>query len=144
VIRQLLSKLYNSNSLSENQLTIIKEKIMNRRQFIAFAVAAVASLKTLKAFAAELIKMNKDGSAAHAPAKAIGYIADVKDLKSAAKVKAAGVNMGLKKSKKVPPAKQTCLACSFYKGDKEKGTCTILPGVLVHAQGTCNTWVPTA
>lgn len=117
---------------------------MNRRQFIAFGIAAMASLKSMQAWAADLIKMKKDGSADHPGAKAMGYVADVeKALASPAIMKASGLNLATMKGKPKPPAEQKCVACKLYpkKADKEKGPCQVLPGILVHGAGSCNTWM---
>ena len=130
---------------------------MNRRQFfknsifsgIGLAVAGV--FESTKAWAAELIKMNADGSAAHPQAKGLGYVSDLaKAMDSKAIQKASGLNAEKKKTdeknSKVPAKEQTCAKCQFYPSGKDakEGPCTLIPGVLVHGPGSCNTWVKKA
>lgn len=121
--------------------------MMNRRQFIAVGISVLAGLKSVQAWAMELVKMNKDGSADHPAAKSMGYVADLeKALASPAIIKASGLNMKTKKSKPEAPKDQTCVNCQLYpkKDAKDKGPCQVIPGVLVHGPGSCNTWIKRA
>lgn len=74
-------------------------------------------------------------------AKGLNYVADAKSADKAGQIKrqareAHGVT--------VPGEKQICGNCNFFDQKVkagEPGACMLIPGVLVHYQGWCNTWV---
>ena len=122
---------------------------MNRRQFFknsalgALGLAVLGCVQTTKSWAAELIKMNADGSSAHAQAKGLGYVADLeKALASKEIQKASGFDAAKAKGDKT----RSCANCQFYTAGKDakKSPCTLIAGQLVHGPGSCNTWVKRA
>jgi secreted PhoX family phosphatase len=130
---------------------------MNRRHFFktsllsSLGVAFLGLAHSAKSWAAALVKMKPDGSADHPQASSLGYVADLKKALADDKIaKAAKLDVAKKKSTKgkdgkpLAPEAQDCAGCQFYTGAKgsKEGPCTLIPGVLVHAAGSCNTWVP--
>ena len=130
---------------------------MNRRQFFknsilgGMGLAIAGVFETSKAWAAELIKMNADGSSKHAQAKGLGYVADLEKALADSKIaKAATLNVDALKKKatdaKIDAKTLTCSNCQFYTAGKDakQGPCTLIAGKLVHGPGSCNTWVKRA
>jgi len=124
---------------------------MKRRHFfktlglLAASGWVLGQAKLAFAQAAKLIDMStktrkdKDNETAVKTAKGLNYVEDLaKALKD-------------KKINKVDQpgfkaAEQKCSTCQFY-AEVEKGkagSCTLIPKVLVHANGSCNTWVKKA
>ena len=123
---------------------------MNRRHFIritglaALSTFALGTFQLAKTYASELKLIDMSGKkrkdkvnqTAVKQAQGIGYVEDLEAALKAKKVKKTD-QPGFKASE------QTCLTCQFYK-ETEKGvagTCTLIPKVLVHSEGSCNTWV---
>lgn len=121
----------------------------SRRNFLKISAMFMAIPVLLKTFAesayaagAELIDMTekkrKDpaNAAAVKTAKGLGYVADAKEGSRADKPGAGG--------KVVKSAEQFCNTCQLFtgeiKGDKP-GPCMVIPGVLVHPKGSCNSWM---
>jgi hypothetical protein len=68
-------------------------------------------------------------------AKGLGYVDNAAVADKAGKIKRVE-KMG------VAPANQVCSHCQFYKtADAGHGECMLIQGVLVQAQGYCNSWV---
>jgi hypothetical protein len=119
---------------------------MIRRQFLktsllTAATLALAGAHEVWANALKLIDMSgktrkdKDNETAVKTAKGLGYVEDLKKAlkdKKVTKVDQPGFKAD----------QQTCEKCQFYKEVKKgEGTCTLIPKVLVHGPGSCNTWV---
>lgn len=127
---------------------------MKRREFMKSVVLGSVSAGLLgsifhatRAFALELIDISgkrKDAAntAALKTATALNYVENLEAALKQKKIKKEDRKVG---EKTVKASEQTCDTCQFYKSTKEgAGTCTLIPGVLVHAKGSCNSWVPKA
>ena len=125
-----------------------------RRQFLfqtmgligLAGLASKISLPTNLAAAEELSlidmteKIRKDATNKECvkQAKAIGYIVDLKKAPADLKKKETRT-VG---SKTFKPEDQTCDTCLFYDFKKDgKPTCQLIPKCLVHAKGSCVSWV---
>lgn len=123
---------------------------MKRRDFLKTAILSAASagflgsfLKSTKAFALELIDMSgKRKDAANISAiKVASGLNYVEDLDKALKLKKIKKEDRVVGDKTYKPEDQACDTCNFYKKTKDNaGTCLIIPGVLVHAKGSCVSW----
>lgn len=120
---------------------MIRRTFLKKSALIGFTAFLFGSLKVF-ADALKIIDMSgktrndKDNAAAIKTAAGLGYVDSLAAALKAGKIKK--VDQGAIKA-----ASQTCAACQFYK-EVEKGkagTCTLIPKVLVHADGSCNTWV---
>lgn len=106
-------------------------------QILSFSKSAYASTK-------KLIDMTGKSSdpankSALNIAKGLNYVEDATAAEKAGKLKRV-------EKSGVAPKNQKCRTCQFYKVvDKDKsGECTLIPGVLVHYEGYCNSWVKAA
>lgn len=123
---------------------------MLRRDFLKlsvvsfFAGAAAQGLNLGKAYAAKLslidlskkTRKDKENEAAVKVAAGLGYVEDLEKALKDKKIKKVD-NASFK------PSQQNCVTCQFYNEVEagKAGTCTLIPNVLVHAKGSCNTWV---
>jgi hypothetical protein len=109
--------------------------------YTAVGVAVQTLARQAKAAALKLIDM-KSKSPIVDTAKGIGY---VENLAAALKAKSTTKTERVVGTKKFAPADQTCDTCMFFDMQKKgEDTCTLLPGVLVHKKGSCNSWAPKA
>lgn len=111
----------------------------------AVALGQVMSLsQSVFAAAKKLIDMSGKGSdptnkAAVNVAKGLNYVEDAKAADKAGKIKRV-------EKTGVAPANQICRTCQFYKvvEENKSGECILIPNVLVHHGGYCNSWVKAA
>ena len=111
--------------------------------FLALGQVGVFASKTFAA-AKKLIDMSgKSADAANKAAlnvaKGLGYVEDGNAASKAGKIKRV-------EKAGVAPEHQICRTCQFYKVVEEgkSGECTLIPGVLVHHGGYCNSWIKSA
>lgn len=121
----------------------------NRRGFLkgTLGIAALAAISARSVIgwaedkALKLIDMSgkkrtdEENKKAVSIAKGLNYVEDATAADKAGKIKRVE-KMGVKGSD------QTCANCQFYtEVEKGKsGKCMLIPGVLVHAEGWCNSW----
>jgi hypothetical protein len=128
-------------------------KTSSRREFFKLVslVTLVATFgQKIWAEGLALIDMSKtkrkdtDNEKAVNVATGLGYVEDADKGEKAGKIKRMEKTMP--DGKKVPPGKQYCNNCMFFDqtkvGGNDNGSCQIIPGVLVHNKGYCNTYTP--
>lgn len=117
---------------------------MKRREFLStvgkvFTFAAIAkavgSSYSWAAGKLKLIDIN-DGSAAAKTAKGLNYVADFKTAMKAKKIAPPEKPNG----KGIKANQQRCKNCMFY-GQSTPEVCTLIPGVKVHTEGWCRSWM---
>lgn len=119
--------------------------MMNRRIFLQMAAGLSALLVLPKVALAEAKKLidlsgktrtDAANKSAMGVAKGLNYVVDVEKAAKEGKVKfpdKGGIKM----------AAQHCKECNFYQcvEGAKGGTCMLIPGVLVHENGGCMSWV---
>ena len=128
---------------------------MQRRDFLKRTALGTLGLVALgnifgatKALALDLIDMtgkkrtDAANKSAMTVAKGLNYVDDTKEALKKKQITKTDRQVG---AKTYTPDQQTCDTCNFYKETAAgKGTCTLIPGVLVRGPGTCNSWIPKA
>lgn len=108
--------------------------------FARYAHSAAAELKLIDITGKK--RTDADNKESLGMAQGLGYVEDLKKALAEKKTTKTDRTAGAKTWK---AAEQTCDTCMFYDYKKEgKPTCQLLPKVLVHAKGSCNSWQPKA
>jgi hypothetical protein len=126
-------------------------KLSSLIAFVPIMGAQVLSLgQKAWAQAAALIDMSKTkrkdptNDKAVGVAQGLGYVENADAAEKAGKIKRTDRPLGAGKT--MPAKIQYCSNCMFFPQDKvnstENGACQLIPGVLVHNKGYCNTFTP--
>lgn len=126
----------------------ISRRLVLKGMLVSLSIAALGQIMSFSqgAFAAakKLIDMSGKSSdptnkAALNVAKGLNYVEDAKAADKAGKIKRV-------EKSGVAPSNQICRTCQFYKvvEENKSGECMLIPNVLVHHGGYCNSWVKMA